>query len=188
MSQLSPPNPRPVEDFRFPTRRPLWVSKSLSGGSRKLDEIPAVGDPTHMVQIGRGHRVSAGEGQWRVAVQRCVRTCRVIVNLELVKLPFQVAAIPEQHLVEKFTPHRADQALDERVGQRHRRDGLDRVDLKNPQVRPPTVRLEQRVMIGAELAPRKAGLNIPVTVVARRAFGYAEREHDGRRGPRFTRV
>src|SRR6516164_560366 len=93
----------------------LWVSKSLSGGSRKLDEIPAVGDPTHMVQMGRGHRVSPGEGQWRVAVQRCVRTCHVIVSLELVKLPFQVAGIPEQHMVEKFAPHRADQALDERV-------------------------------------------------------------------------
>src|SRR6516164_488463 len=97
-------------------RERMSVSNSWSGGDGKLDEIPAVGDPAYMVQVGRGHHwVSAGEGQWRVAVQRGVRTCRVIVCLELVKLPFQVAAIPEQHLVEKFTPHRADQALDERV-------------------------------------------------------------------------
>ena len=68
------------------------------------------------------------------------------------------------------------------------RHGLEFLNLENPQVRLPLVRLEEGILIGAELAPRKAGLNIPVTVVARRAFGYAEREHDGRRGPRFTRV
>ena len=96
-------------------RRQLWVSNALSGGSRQLDEIPAVGDPTHMVQIGRSHRVSAGEGQWRVTVERRVRTCLVVIGLELAKLPFQVAGIPEQHMVEKFAPHGPDQALDERV-------------------------------------------------------------------------
>ena len=35
------------------------------------------------------------------------------------------------------------------------RDGLDFVDLENPKVRPPTVRLEERIMIGAEM-PRCA--------------------------------
>ena len=93
----------------------MSVSNSLSGGDRELDEVPAVGDPTHLAQIGRGHRVSAGEGQWRVTVQRRVSTCRVVVRLELAKLAFQVAGIPEQHMVEKFAPHGPDQALDERV-------------------------------------------------------------------------
>ena len=93
----------------------LWVSKSLSGGSRGLDEVPAVGDPPHMVQIGRRHRMSAGEGQWRVTVQRRVRTCRVVIGMELAQLPFQIAGIPEQHMVEEFAPHGPDQALDERV-------------------------------------------------------------------------
>ena len=32
------------------------------------------------------------------------------------------------------------------------RHGLDFVDLQNPQVRRPTVRLEQRIMIGAEIS------------------------------------
>jgi hypothetical protein len=32
------------------------------------------------------------------------------------------------------------------------RHGLDFVDLQNPKVRPPTVRLEQRIMIGTELS------------------------------------
>ena len=94
----------------------LWVSNSSSSGRDwELDEVPAVGDPSDLVQIRRGYRVFTGERQRRVAVQRCVRTCRVVVGLELVKLPFQVTAIPEQHLVEKFAPHRPDQALDERV-------------------------------------------------------------------------
>ena len=35
------------------------------------------------------------------------------VNLELVKLPFQIMAIPERHLVEKLPSHRRDQALHE---------------------------------------------------------------------------
>jgi hypothetical protein len=44
-----------------------------------------------------------------------VAACRIVVSLELGKLPFQITGIPEQHMVEKFSPHRSDQALDERV-------------------------------------------------------------------------
>jgi hypothetical protein len=40
----------------------LSVSNSLSGRDRELDKVPAVGDPTHMAQLGTGDRVSAGEG------------------------------------------------------------------------------------------------------------------------------
>ena len=47
----------------------VWVSNSLSGGDRELDEVPAVGDPAHLAQIGRGHGVSTGERQRRVALQ-----------------------------------------------------------------------------------------------------------------------
>ena len=45
------------------------VSNSWSGGDGELDEVPAVGDPAHIVQIGRDHRVLTGEGQRRVALQ-----------------------------------------------------------------------------------------------------------------------
>src|SRR6202171_2751720 len=38
------------------------VSNSLSGRDWELDKVPAVGDPTHIVQLGTGDRVSAGEG------------------------------------------------------------------------------------------------------------------------------
>ena len=46
----------------------LSVSNSWSGGEGELDEVPAVRDPAHIVQIGRDHRVLTGEGQRRVAL------------------------------------------------------------------------------------------------------------------------
>ena len=42
------------------------------GRHGKLDQVPAVGDLTDIVQLGTGHHVSAGEGQRRVALQRRV--------------------------------------------------------------------------------------------------------------------
>ena len=133
----------------------LSVSNSLSGGDWELDEIFAMGDPAHVVQISRDRRVPTGEGQRGVARQRRVAALRIVVNLELNKLAFQITGIPEQHLIEKFSPHRPDQALDEWVGHRHIRHGLDFVDRENPKVRLPTVRLEERTMIGADM-PRCA--------------------------------
>ena len=77
-----------------------------------------------MTQIGQGDPVSADERQRRVALQRCVKACRVVVPLELGQLPFQIAGMPEQHVVEEFSPHRPDQALHQRVGQRDMRTVL----------------------------------------------------------------
>ena len=93
----------------------LYVSNSLSGRSWELDQVPAVGDPTHIVQIGRGYGVSTGEGQRRVALQCRVAACRIVVGLEVGELPFKITGIPEQHMVEKFSPHRPDQTLHEWV-------------------------------------------------------------------------
>ena len=132
--------------------RPLSVSNSLSGRHWELDQVPAVGDPTDIVQFGMGHHVSANEGRRRVALQRRVAAYLVVVGLEVAKFSFKITGIPEQHVVEIFSPRRADQALHEWVGPGHLRHGLDCVDLQNPQVRRPPVRLEQRIMIGAEVS------------------------------------
>ena len=97
----------------------LWVSNSLSGRGWELHKVPAVANPTHAVQLGGSDRASTGERQRRVAVQRRVRACGVVVALELGQLPFEVTAIPERHVVEKFSPHRPDHAFHEGVGHRH---------------------------------------------------------------------
>jgi hypothetical protein len=100
---------QPTEDIA----RHLWVSNSSSSGSDwELDEVSR---PSGLVQIRRGYRVFTGERQRRVALQRRVRTCRVVVRLELGKLPFQITGSPEQHLVEEFLPYRPDHALHEGV-------------------------------------------------------------------------
>jgi hypothetical protein len=44
------------------------ISNSLSCRDWELDQVPVVGNPTHMVQRGTGHRLCISEGQWRVAV------------------------------------------------------------------------------------------------------------------------
>jgi hypothetical protein len=54
-----------VDDFALDALG-VSVSDSLSGRHWELDQVPAVGDPTHIVQLGTGDRLSAGEGQRRV--------------------------------------------------------------------------------------------------------------------------
>ena len=97
----------------------LSVSNSLSGRHWELDQVPAVGDPTDIVQFGTGHHVSANEGRRRVALQRRVAAYLVVVDLEVAKFSFKITGIPEQHLVEIFSPRRSDQALHEWVGPGH---------------------------------------------------------------------
>src|SRR5262245_14268084 len=63
-------------------RSRLSVSNSLSGRDRQLNEVPAVGDPTRLVQIGTGHRVSVGDRQRRPTFQGGVAACRVVVEEE----------------------------------------------------------------------------------------------------------
>jgi hypothetical protein len=91
----------------------LSISNSLSGGDRELHKVPTVGDPTHPVQMGGSARAPTGERQRRVAVQVGMGAGRVVVALELAKLPLKITAVPEQHMVEKFSAHRPNQALHE---------------------------------------------------------------------------
>ena len=55
-----------------------------------------------VVQLGTGDRVSAGEGQRRVARHNDVAACHAGVGLEVGELPFKITGIPEQHMVEKL--------------------------------------------------------------------------------------
>ena len=49
--------------------RNVSVSNSLSGGDRELDEVPAVGDPAHVAEIGKGLRVSTDERRRCMSLQ-----------------------------------------------------------------------------------------------------------------------
>jgi len=91
----------------------LSISNSLSGSDRELNKAPAVGDPTHPVQRGGSARASTGERQRRMAVQGGMAACRVVVALELAKLPLKITGVSEQHMGEKFSAHRPNQALHE---------------------------------------------------------------------------
>ena len=68
----------------------MSVSNSLSGRHWELDQVPAVGDPTDIVQLGAGHHASANEGQRRVTLQRRVAAYLVVVGLEVGKCPFKI--------------------------------------------------------------------------------------------------
>ena len=68
-------------------------------------------NPTHLVEIGRDRNLPAGEGQRRTTVQRRMTARRVGIPLEVRQLAFQIAPIPERHLVEEFPTDGADQAL-----------------------------------------------------------------------------
>ena len=46
---------------QFAGRENLSVSNSLSGRHWPLNQIPAVGNPTHVVKLSPVHRVSAGD-------------------------------------------------------------------------------------------------------------------------------
>ena len=93
------------------TRPTLWVSNSLSGCRWQLNQVPAVRYPPYVVEVRTGYRVSAHDGERRVALQGRVAPCRVVVGLEVGELPLQIPRIPEEHLVQKFSPYRANQAL-----------------------------------------------------------------------------
>ena len=58
-----------AESSRSGSHLHVSVSNSWSGGDGEQDKIPAMGDPAHMIQVGRERRVSTGEGQRRMALQ-----------------------------------------------------------------------------------------------------------------------
>lgn len=79
----------------------------------------------------------------------------IVEILKLSEFSPKIRRTPERHLVEILAPERTDEPFDERVGERDIRDGLDFIDLEHPQVRPPAVKFEQRIVIGAEVTRQR---------------------------------
>jgi hypothetical protein len=79
-----------------------------------------------------------------------MRTRFVVIGHELGKLSFKITSVPERYLVQELAADRSDESFDEGVRERHVRHGLDLFDIEDPQVRLPAMKLEQRIVIGAQ--------------------------------------
>ena len=71
----------------------------------------------------------------------------VVIRSEFFELPVKIDRIPEERLVQIFAPDGSDQSLDERVRHRGARHGFDLLELEDSQVREPSVKAEQRIVI-----------------------------------------
>src|SRR3569833_1129495 len=80
-----------------------------------------------------------------------MHTPLVVVGSESIQLSLQVETVPEEGLVEIFSPESSDESLDERMRARHERNRLDFLDVENAQLRSPTIKAGQPVEIGTEL-------------------------------------
>jgi hypothetical protein len=70
----------------------------------------------------------------------------------------KVEAVPEEGVVEILAPKGSDQPLDERMRARHEGDGIEFLDFEDAQIRPPAMKAEQWVMIGAWEVAERTGL------------------------------
>ena len=72
----------------------------------------------HMVHgHGSGHGEHAGDSGHGGRKHATARdpVCGVVVGLEVGELPLKITDIPEQHMVQKLSPRRPNQAFHERV-------------------------------------------------------------------------
>ena len=73
-----------------------------------------MGDPTEVGEVrGRGARRFRDVLRC-LSVQTAMDSCRVVVSPKATKITLKVNGIPEQRLVEIFSPGRADRSLHER--------------------------------------------------------------------------
>src|SRR5580693_1673953 len=76
---------------------------------------------------------------------------RVVIVLVFVQLACQVHGVPEKYPIKVLTPDRSDQPFDERMRDRSVRNRLDLLDLQHAQIRVPTVKAKERIVIGTEV-------------------------------------
>lgn len=74
----------------------------------------------------------------------------VVMVLEFGQLACQIEGIPEEETIKVLAPNRPNEPLDKRMGNRDVRNRLDRVDFEYAQVREPSVKAKQQIMIGPQ--------------------------------------
>ena len=95
---------------------------------------------------------SATDFEWRSAVNTAVNTLEVAVVAKRQEFALEVNGVPKQDLVEEVSPDRSNEPLDNRVGNRNVGDGLEFLNIEHAKIGLPAMKLEQRVMVEAEVA------------------------------------
>ena len=86
--------------------------------------------PGVVVEVGKFGPLSARFFLRRVARQSLVRTRPVVITTESRQLLFQVMLVPEKTVVQILSTQSADEAFDERMGDRRIGHRLNRFDLQ----------------------------------------------------------
>jgi len=107
--------------------------------------------PSEPLELSAFQERMAGFPRGGLSVERAMDSVAIVIILELLKLSWKISAVPEQNLIQIFALDCSDQPLDEGTGDGHIRDGLDFLHLKDPQVRLPLRKGEQRIMIRTEI-------------------------------------
>src|SRR5487761_2151091 len=71
----------------------------------------------------------------------------IVIGAISFELPVKVDRIPEERMIQVFAPDRPDQSLDERVRCRNVRHRFDLLDLEDSQVREPSMKAAQGIVI-----------------------------------------
>ena len=86
------------------------------------------------------------------ASESSVNTISIVIFFVQPQFPLQISSSPERHLVEIFSPDRADQSFDEWMRERNVRYCLDLHHIENPEIGVPLVESEQRVVVRAQIS------------------------------------
>jgi hypothetical protein len=76
-----------------------------------------------------------------------MRSVTVVVALEIEELHLQISGRPEQGAIQAFAPNGADEPFNERMRERHVRDGLDFFHVEYSKIPLPLVEPIQRIMV-----------------------------------------
>jgi hypothetical protein len=77
-----------------------------------------------------------------------VTTILVVIRLVSFQLALQITLAPKECPIEKLSPYRSDQSLNESVRTRRAGNGLDLVNFKYSQVRSPAMKTEYGLVVG----------------------------------------
>ena len=87
-----------------------------------------------------------------------MNTILIVVIAESTQFSCEVKPIPEQGLIEILASDGANQALDERVRNRHMGNRFDLINFEHAQVDQPPMKAKQRVVIRADVLGYQASL------------------------------